>query len=91
MNFAQRMRLIWIDAKLASGEMLRRADISEAFGVSTPQASNDIGAYQQMHADKITYDLRKRGYFREGALSAFADEIHEAVRTAQHAVQSSSS
>ena len=91
MKFAQQMRLVWIDAKLSTGEMLRRADLSEAFEISTQQAAKDITAYAGRHPDLIRYDVRERGYFREGDVSAYPTETRDAVRAAQGAVRSVSS
>lgn len=61
--FAKEMRLIWIDARLEAGD-LRRRMISDAFGISTPQASNDIKSYQDEHPERIEYDPRRKAYRR---------------------------
>lgn len=61
--FAKEMRLIWIDARLEIGDLSRRM-ISDAFRISTPQASNDIKTYQAEHPERIAYDPRAKCYRR---------------------------
>lgn len=87
MTFAQKMRLIWIDAFLDRGTMMRRHDLCAAFDISTPQAATDIRHYRERHPDKIRYDTSAKGYLRSGDRSAFDKATHRAVITAQAAVQ----
>jgi hypothetical protein len=87
MTFAQTFRLIWIDAVLDRGLRLRRADLCDAFGISVPQASADIQLYAKRFPDHIAYDRTSKGYFRNGASSAFDLTLHHPVITAQSAVQ----
>jgi predicted DNA-binding transcriptional regulator YafY len=41
---------------------LRRSDIVKHFGVSTPQASADIGAYQKLNGGAVIYNSRSKRY-----------------------------
>lgn len=86
MKFAQKMRLAWIDAALSSGRMVRRSDISDAFEISTPQASLDLTAYREAHPELIRYDNRAKGYFRDGDGAAYDQSTLDAVQAAQEAV-----
>lgn len=86
MNFAQRMRLIWIDDRLATEGMLRRAEVAAAFSISVPQASNDFGAFLAAFPDLMHYDVRQRCYVRIAAPAAFDLATRLAVRKARAAV-----
>lgn len=87
MNFAQKMRLIWIDATLASEGNLQRGDIMRAFDVSLPQASNDIRVFRDTWPDAIEYDNRAKWYFRPaGASPAFTECARRWVRGAAYAI-----
>ena len=39
---------------------LNRIDLTSHFGLSVPQASNDLAAYQALHPENLTYDPSKR-------------------------------
>ena len=56
-------RLVWIDARLEIGTV-NRGDIAAAFGISIPQTSNDLKAFQTDHPDCIEYDHRAKTYKR---------------------------
>ena len=91
MNFASQMRMIWIDAVLERGDMLRRVDLCDGFGISVPQASKDLAAYRAEHPTKMRYDLSQKGYVRQGDASAFTPETRDAVLAAQAAILAASS
>ena len=42
---------------------LNRSDLMDRFGISVPQASKDLAAYQQMFPANLTYDASKKRYF----------------------------
>lgn len=87
MNFAQKMRLIWIDATLCRIGNLQRGDLIRAFGISVPQASKDIQAFIARWPDAIEYDSSARWYSRpDQASNAFPEHVHHWVRGAVHAV-----
>lgn len=82
MNFAQTMRLIWIDAQLTLGSDIQRADIARMFLISIPQASADLKAYRRVFPEGITYDARAKCYRRSGSDSLFDQDGRDAVRMA---------
>lgn len=41
---------------------IRRGDIMDRFGVSVPQASNDLSLYQKMEPENLRYDTREKRY-----------------------------
>jgi hypothetical protein len=65
MNFARAMRIIWIDARLGAGDLLRRSDIMKAFGIGKPQASDDLKIYKTLFPGRITYDMSSKGYTQD--------------------------
>lgn len=86
-HFAHRMRLIWLDAALESKNMVRRSDLVDAFGISTPQASSDIQAYRTQFSDHITYDLSAKGYRSTGKAPVWPDKVRAAVTAAVDAIR----
>ncbi|MBK3666264.1 WYL domain-containing protein [Bradyrhizobium diazoefficiens] len=50
-------RLFWLGG-------VNRSDITGHFGVSVPQASNDLSQYQQLAPKNIVYDARAKRYFK---------------------------
>lgn len=87
MNFAQKYRLVWIDAALANGSAIRSADLCEAFGISVPQASKDLSAYREQYGDLIAYDRPSKCYRRKGDVNAFPKTWHWPVLAAQTVVK----
>ncbi len=88
-TFAQTVRMMWIDAVIDEDGEIGRTDIAQAFGVSIPQASADIGRYRKMNPRRIAYDPSYKRYvviegtnpfFMRHARSA-AHEIVNAVRS----------
>lgn len=86
MNFAQKMRLVWIAGALADDKPFQRKDLCAAFDISLPQASADISAFRDRYPTMIRYDNRLRAYFRKGRDSAFDQDILDTVAAAQCAV-----
>jgi hypothetical protein len=85
-KFSQFLRLVWIDSRLEQGT-INRSDIAEAFGMSIPQASNDIMAYQTDHPDRIEYDHRAKTYKRPHlAKPAYPQHLRLQVQTTVLAV-----
>lgn len=83
---AKLTRLIWIDVRLNIGT-LNRSDLTRAFGISDPQAGNDIREYQVRFPKLITYDHRKRHYKRQPkANSAYPQHLRNAVHNLVHAL-----
>lgn len=85
-KFSQFLRLVWIDARLEIGTVNRR-DISAAFDISIPQASNDLKAFQTEHPRRIEYDHRAKTYKRAaGSKPAFPQHLRLQAITITHAV-----
>ncbi|SFU97290.1 WYL domain-containing protein [Paenacidovorax caeni] len=55
-------RLEFIEFRLYWEGGVRRGDITEKFGVSTPQASADLGLYQQLAPGNLMYDASEKRY-----------------------------
>ncbi|MXP41863.1 WYL domain-containing protein [Altererythrobacter soli] len=55
-------RLEFIEFELAWEGGVRRSDIRRVFGVSEPQASNDLTEYQRRAPDNAIYDARLKRY-----------------------------
>lgn len=56
-------RLEFIDFRLFWEGQINRSDIMEQFGVSVPQASNDLSKYQEVAPKNLNYDHREKKYF----------------------------
>ncbi|MFP4097892.1 MAG: WYL domain-containing protein [Alphaproteobacteria bacterium] len=56
-------RLEFIDFRLFWEGQINRADIMEQFGVSVPQASNDLSKYQDIAPKNLAYDHKVKRYF----------------------------
>lgn len=85
-TFAQTVRMIFIDMVIAEEGQIGRSEIMAAFGVSTVQASADLGRYMAKNPRRIAYDTRDKRYFviegsrpiyRDAARSAVIDLVHE--------------
>jgi predicted DNA-binding transcriptional regulator YafY len=55
-------RLEFIEFQLFWNGSVNRSDITERFGVSVPQASNDIAQYRDLAPDNIHYDASEKRY-----------------------------
>lgn len=55
-------RLEFIDFRLLWEGQIRRKDITDAFGVSVPQASMDLSRYDDLAPDNLTYDSTRKMY-----------------------------
>jgi hypothetical protein len=56
----QRLRLI--DVLLDNDAPVNRRILTDYFGISTVQASNDLKQYSALKPDNMTYDLRRKTY-----------------------------
>lgn len=61
-RWGQERRLQFIDFRLRWEGRLNRADLTEHFGLSTPQASLDIARYTELAPQNLLYDRRSRTY-----------------------------
>jgi hypothetical protein len=55
-------RLEFIEFRLFWEGAVNRSDLIERFGVSVPQASNDLTAYRQLAPENVVYDLSGKRY-----------------------------
>lgn len=55
-------RLEFIDFRLFWEGRINRSDLTEQFGISTPQASADIARYQELAPTNLTYDSSLKCY-----------------------------
>lgn len=61
-TYAIEQRLRLIDFLLASYGRVGRPQLQDYFGISAPQASNDLSAYQALAPGNIRYDSTVRAY-----------------------------
>lgn len=61
-RWGQTRRLNFIDVRLQYDGRINRSDLMLFFDISAPQASADLGLYQQLAADNLVYDNRQRIY-----------------------------
>lgn len=61
-KWGQERRLEFIDFRLRWDGRLNRSDLTDFFGVSTPQASLDIARYAELAPDNLLYDRSARVY-----------------------------
>lgn len=64
MNYALRQRLATIDCLVDQYGTINRAVLCDLFGISVPQASLDLAAYQEMAPQNLVYDKRQKTYVR---------------------------
>ncbi len=88
-TFAQTVRMMWIDAVIDEDGEIGRADITQAFGVSVPQASCDLRRYREINPRRIAYDpSHKRYVVVEGTNPAFMTDARRAAFEIVNAVRS---
>jgi WYL domain-containing protein len=59
---APEQRMEFIEFRLYWEGAVNRSDLIDEFGVSVPQASNDLTAYRQTAPENVTYDLSAKRY-----------------------------
>lgn len=64
MRWSVGTRLEFIEFRLFWEGGVNRSDITRFFGVSVPQASKDLGQYQQLAPDNIVYDKSGKRYLK---------------------------
>lgn len=65
MNWFVRQRLDWIAETLRVFGFINREHLQRKFGISQPQASNDLAAFQQANPRAMTYDVSAKRYVRK--------------------------
>ena len=78
LRWGVRRRLEFIDFRLFWDGRFNRSDLAETFGISPQQASVDIGQYEKMAPNNLTYDRAEKAYRRtEDFAPAFIGESVE--------------
>lgn len=62
MKWAEKTRMAFIRDRLNVVGTLNRASIVERFGISIPQAANDIRRYLALNPDSMRYDAKRKCY-----------------------------
>lgn len=60
------IRLDYIGWRLDTKGSIRRADLVRSFGISTPQASVDLAAFQATYPGVLQYDVSAKRYVFSG-------------------------
>ena len=68
MSWVQERRLDFIDWHLATYGEINRDDIMKVFGVSRPQASQDISDFTRLYPRAMQYDKSLKRYIKSGKL-----------------------
>lgn len=61
-RWGQERRLAFIDFRLQFEGRINRSDLSTFFGISSPQASQDLARYQSMAPNNLRYDASSKTY-----------------------------
>lgn len=64
LTFAMQWRMHLIDFLLAEYGTINRSALCSYFGISQPQASNDLSLYMQLAPSNMAYDATARTYRR---------------------------
>lgn len=70
-------RLEWIENRLWWVGELNRSDLILRFGISPPQATNDISLYQKLAPTNLTYDAKKKLYVCRDEFAPLFPKNHE--------------
>ncbi len=57
-----RCRMAWLERTAKQTGSIRRRDLTEAFGISPPQASGDFQEYLRINPKSLEYDLSEKTY-----------------------------
>ena len=68
MRWGVEQRLEFIEFRLYWEGQINRADITEQFGVSVPQASKDISLYEEKAPGNLVYDKSDKRYRTSAAV-----------------------
>lgn len=73
-SWGAEQRLEFVEFRLFWDGVINRSDITDRFGVSVPQASNDLTAYRELAPENLEYDPSAKRYF---ATESFKPRILE--------------
>lgn len=65
-NWGAERRLEFLEFQLYWEGAINRRDLTDRFGISTPQASNDLSYYRELAPDNIEYDASAKRYVATG-------------------------
>jgi hypothetical protein len=65
MKYAIEQRLRFIDFLLDRYGKLNRSELMDYYGISKPQATEDIRQYIALAPDNLKYDIRARHYYAQ--------------------------
>jgi predicted DNA-binding transcriptional regulator YafY len=77
-RWSQERRLEFIDFRLRWDGRLNRADLTDFFGISVPQASLDIARYTELAPQNLSYDRSARVYLATPSFSALYETSSQA-------------
>ena len=82
-QWAGRERLVFVERLAWWRGMVNRGDLQALFGISQAQASADLRAYQALNPQALVYQLSRKRYEAQAAMTCLLHEPHleEAVRT----------
>ena len=66
LNWFQRQRLDWITEALNVFGYVQRIHLQRKFGISQPQASNDLTMYRMLHPAALVYNTATKRYEATG-------------------------
>jgi hypothetical protein len=66
MNWCAQQRQEWISETLRVFGFINREHVERKFGVSTPQASQDLACFRRAHPTAMVYDLSSKRYVATG-------------------------
>jgi len=69
MRWGVERRMAFIDFRLYWEGRINRADLTDFFGISVPQASNDIQKYIELSGGSINYDKKAKCYYPENTFT----------------------
>lgn len=61
-NWFEQHRLEWIEETLRVFGFINREHLMRKFGISQPQASHDLSAFQRLYPDRMYYDKSAKRY-----------------------------
>jgi hypothetical protein len=56
------LRLVWIEWFASKHGRINRSDIADAWGISLPQATNDMTLMYELFPQRYSYDVRIKAY-----------------------------
>jgi hypothetical protein len=65
-RWGQERRLAFIDFRLLYYRRVNRSDLTDFFGISPNQATQDLGRYSELAGPNLAYDLRERSFIPSG-------------------------